>query len=105
MKAEADKLRIPLVVVVFPDRVIADSELRLLLELEPKQTAPLNVLHSLVYQAVPDAPTIEVVNALRGHSAMYRIGDTHLSDLGNKIAGEYGREKRAALLTATALGT
>jgi lysophospholipase L1-like esterase len=103
MKAEADKLRIPLVVVVFPDRVIADSELRLLLELEPKQTAPLNVLHSLVYQAVPDAPTIEVVNALRGHSAMYRIGDTHLSDLGNKIAGEYVGEKLAALLATTDL--
>jgi len=79
MKAEADKLRIPFIVVVFPDRVIADTELRLQLKLDPKQTAPLNVLHSLIYQALPDAPIIEVVDALRAHSEMYRIGDTHLS--------------------------
>jgi len=66
---------------------------------------PLNILNSLVYQASPNAPIIDIVDALREHSEMYRIGDTHLSDPGNKIAGEYGREKLAALLTTTALGT
>ena len=104
MKAEADKLRIPFIVVVFPDRVIADSELRLRLKLDTKQMAPLNSLHSLVYQALPNAPIIEVVDALRGHSDMYRRGDTHLSDLGNKIAGEYVGEKLVRLLATTGLG-
>jgi hypothetical protein len=104
MKAEADKLRIPFIVVVFPDRVIADSELRLRLKLDTKQMASLNSLHSLVYQALPNAPIIEVVDALRGHSDMYRIGDTHLSDLGNKIAGEYVGEKLVRLLATTGLG-
>jgi len=84
--------------------VIADSELRLRLKLDTKQMAPLNSLHSVVYQALPNAPIIEVVDALRGHSDMYRIGDTHLSDLGNKIAGEYVGEKLVRLLATTGLG-
>jgi hypothetical protein len=105
MKAEADKLHIPFIVVVFPDRVIADTDLRLQLKLEPKQTAPLNILNSLVYQAFPNAPIIDMVDALRGHSEIYRIGDTHLSDLGNKMAGEYVGKKLAALLATIGLRT
>jgi hypothetical protein len=35
---------------------------------------------------------------------MYRMGDTHLSDLGNKIAGEYVGEKLVGLLRTTGLG-
>jgi hypothetical protein len=104
MKTEADKLRIPFIVIVFPDRVIADSELRLRLKLYAKQMAPLDSLHSLVYQALPNVPIIDVVDVLRGHPDMYRMGDTHLSDLGNKIAGEYVGEKLARLLRTTGLG-
>ena len=44
------------------------------------------------------------LDALRGHSDMYRRGDTHLSDLGNKIAGEYVGEKLVRLLATTGLG-
>jgi hypothetical protein len=105
MKAEADELRIPFVVVVFPDRVIADSELRLRLNLDATQMAPLNLLHSLVYRALPKRAVIEVVDALRGHSEMYRIEDTHLSDLGNKIAGEYVGETLVGLLPTTGVGS
>jgi hypothetical protein len=61
-------------------------------------------LHALVHQAVPNTPIIEVVEALRGHSDMYRMGDTHLSDLGNKVAGEYVGEKLVGLLATTRLG-
>jgi hypothetical protein len=66
--------------------------------------APLDSLHSLVYQALPNVPIIDVVDVLRGHPEMYRMGDTHLSDLGNKIAGEYVGEKLARLLRTTGLG-
>jgi lysophospholipase L1-like esterase len=105
MKAEADELRIPFVVVVFPDRVIADSDLRLRLNLDATQMAPLNLLHSLVYPALLKRPVIEVVDALRGHSEMYRMEDTHLSDLGNKIAGEYVGERLVGLLATTGVGS
>jgi len=104
MKAEADKLGIPFIAVVFPDRVVADSELRVRLNLDAKQLAPLNSLHALVHQAVPNTPIIEVVEALREHSNMYRIDDSHLSDLGNKVAGEYVGEKLVGLLANTRLG-
>lgn len=104
MKAEADKLGIPFIAVVFPDRVVADSDLRVRLNLDAKQLAPLDSLYALVYQAVPDTPIIEVVEALGGHSDMYRIADTHLSDLGNKVAGEYVGEKLVGLLATTKRG-
>ena len=104
MKTEADKLRIPFIAVVFPDRVVADSELRVRLNLDAKQLVSLNSLHALVYQAVPSTPIIEVVEALRGYSDVYRVGDTHLSDLGNKVAGEYVGEKLVGLLATTTLG-
>ncbi len=104
MKAAADELGIPFIVVVFPDRVVADSELRARLNLDAKQLAPLHLLSALVYQAVPNTPVIDVAEALRGRSGMYRIGDTHLSDLGNKIAGDYVGEKLVGLLAKTRLG-
>jgi hypothetical protein len=104
MKTEADKLHIPFIAVVFPDRVVADSELRVRFNLDAKQLTPLNSLRALVYQAVPNTPIIEVVEALRGHPGMYRVGDTHLSDLGNKVAGEYVGEKLVGLLASTRLG-
>ncbi len=103
MKTEADKLSIPFVVVVFPDRVVADSELRAQLKIDANQLAPLHSLHALIYQAVPNTPMIEVLEALRGHSEMYRIDDTHLSDLGNKIAGEYVGDKLVRLFTTRSL--
>ena len=98
MKAEADKMGIPFLIVVFPDRVIADSEIQTRLNIGPDQLDPINSLHALVYQAAPNVPIIEVADTLRGRSGMYRVGDTHLSDLGNKIAGEYVGDKLVGLL-------
>jgi hypothetical protein len=98
MKAEADKMGIPFIIVVFPDRVIADSEIQNRLNIGPDQLDPINSLHALVYQAAPNVPIIEVADTLRGRSGMYRVGDTHLSDLGNKIAGEYVGDKLVGLL-------
>ncbi len=104
MKAEADQLRIPFIVVVFPDRVVADSTLRARLNIDAKQMAPLNSLHTLIYQALPNTPIMEVAPVLRDRSDVYRVEDTHLSDLGNKIAGEYVGEKLVELLATVLRG-
>ena len=101
MKAEADKMGIPFIIVVFPDRVVADSNLRTRLNLDVEQLAPLASLYGLVHEAAPHTPIIEVAEVLRERSGMYRVGDTHLSDLGNKIAGEYVGEKLVNLLATT----
>jgi hypothetical protein len=104
MKAETDKLRVPFIIVVFPHRVVADSELRVRLKLEAKQMIPLDALHSLIYKALPNTPIIDAMDAVRGHSEMYRSGDTHLSDLGNKISGEYVGQKLAGVLRTMGSG-
>jgi hypothetical protein len=103
MKAEADKLGIPFIIVVFPDRVVVDAELRERLNVGAEQLAPLHSLHALVYQAVPETPVLEVAEALQGHPGMYRTDDTHLSDLGNKIAGYYVGEKLVEQLATSRL--
>jgi hypothetical protein len=103
MKAEADKLGIPFIIVVFPDRVVVDAELRERLNVGAEQLAPLHSLHALVYQAVPETPVLEVAEALQGHPGMYRTDDTHLSDLGNKIAGYYVGKKLVEQLATSRL--
>src|SRR4029077_13052145 len=103
MKDEADKLGIPFIIVVFPDRVVVDAELRERLNVGAEQLAPLHSLHGLVYQAVPETPVLEVAEALQGHPGMYRTDDTHLSDLGNKIAGYYVGKKLVEHLATSRL--
>jgi len=103
MNVEAKKLEIPFIVVIFPDRVLVDKELRERLTLGEKQLAPLRRLYTLVYQAVPDSPIVDVGSELKGRSGMFRSGDTHLSDLGNTIAGSYVGKKLARLLAKTRL--
>jgi len=104
MKDEADKLGIPFIIVVFPDRVVIDAELRERLNVGAEQMALLHSLHALVHQAVRDTPVLELAEALQGRPGMYRTDDTHLSDLGNKIAGYYVGEKLAERLASARLG-
>jgi hypothetical protein len=104
MDAEANKLGIPFIIVLFPDRVIVDQELRDRLNLGEEQLASPRRLSTLVYQAVPDSPVVEVATELQSRSGMFRAGDTHLSDLGNKIAGSYVGKELVGLLTKTGFG-
>ena len=105
MKTEADKLGIPFIIVVFPDRVLVDAELRERLKVGAEQLALLHSLRALVYQAVPDVPVLELAEALQGRPGLYRTEDTHLSDLGNKIAGYYvGKKLGERLATARLRG-
>ncbi|HWX77228.1 MAG TPA: hypothetical protein VNY32_07120, partial [Candidatus Acidoferrales bacterium] len=101
---EADKLGIPFIIVVFPDRVVIDAELRERLNVGAEQLALLHSLDALVHQAVPDTPVLELAEALQGRPGMYRTDDTHLSDLGNKIAGYYVGEKLAERFATARLG-
>ena len=66
MKAEADKLGVPFILVVFPDRVAVDKELREQLKVSTDQIAVLRSLYALGYQTLPDTPVLEVAEALQG---------------------------------------
>ena len=98
MDAEAKKLKIPFIVVLFPDRVVVDQELQERLAMGEELLSPYRRLYTLVHQAVPDVPVIEVTTELQDRSGMFRANDTHLSDLGNKIAGTYVGKKLVDLL-------
>lgn len=98
LNAEANKLGIPFILVLFPDRVSVDQDLRSQLQLGEEQLVPLRQLSKLVYQAVPGVPVLDVANALRGRTGMYRFGDTHLSDLGNTLVGSYVGKEMVKLL-------
>jgi len=104
MKAEADKLGVPFILVVFPDRVTVDKELREQLKVSTDQIAVLRSLYTLVYQTLSDTPVLEVAEALQGRAGMYRADDTHLSDLGNIIAGNYVGKRLFELLANTGVG-
>jgi hypothetical protein len=104
INAEANKLGIPFIMVLFPDRVIVDKDLRIRLNLGEEPLAPLRQLSKLVYQAVPGSPVLDVATELRGRSGMYRSGDTHLSDLGNKLVGSYVGKEMVNLLAKAGIG-
>jgi len=86
MRAIAGQMHVPFFVVVFPDRLLADKELQTLLA-QPDLHAS-GLAHSLAAQLEANR-VIDVYGALVARSGMYRQVDTHLSDLGNVVAGEF----------------
>jgi len=98
IEAEARTLGVPLVVVLFPDRVLADAELRA--EFPPdvgESDAPLRV-HDAVVAALTGIPLIDTLPLLANLPRAYRENDTHLSDAGNVAAGEFVAAGLAELL-------
>jgi hypothetical protein len=98
-RRDADALGIPLFVVVFPDRIVVDRELRARLGL-PADLEPyfdLARLRRLVAERA-GVPVLDATGALDDGSANYRPSDTHLSDPGNVVAGRFVGEKLAQLL-------
>ena len=72
-------------VVLFPDRILVDRELQSLMpqtSLEPAEWKWYVIQH-VAYSHEKD-----LRDALSGRSGLYRTVDTHLSDLGNVVAGE-----------------
>jgi hypothetical protein len=87
------------VVVVFPDRILADRELRAGLGLPPDLETwyDLASLRRFVTERA-GAPVIDATDALADGSVDYRESDTHLSDVGNVAAGRFVGERLAELL-------
>ena len=96
---------VPLAVVVFPDRILADRELRERLALpDPPEAYALGRLRDFVSSAVPGAALVDTTGVLSGPSEHYRSSDTHLSDVGNVVAGRYVGERLAGLLAQSSMG-
>ncbi len=88
MHAIANEMRVPFVLVVFPERAWVDAELQRALALDADDVAPMNAAHVFVRDAFAASPVVEMTDALTDRGS-YRDADTHLSDLGNVRAGEY----------------
>jgi hypothetical protein len=99
LRREAEARGVPLVVVVFPDRILADRELRERLGLPADLEAwyDLGSLRRFVLERA-GVPVVDATDALRDGSVNYRSSDTHLSDVGNVAAGRFVGEKLAQIL-------
>ena len=96
---------IPLVLVVFPDRILVDDDLRRLLERDLEAEGyDLERLRRWIEANIEGLPVLDTTEVLRGASENYRSDDTHLSDLGNVVAGEWVGERLATLLFSTGEG-
>jgi len=94
--AETRRLGVPLVWVVFPDRVLADTELQARLGWDGDPAGyDLDRLTRWVRERAGDVPLVELVEPLRGPASNYRGSDTHLSDEGNVVAGRHVGERLA----------
>jgi hypothetical protein len=99
LEERARRLGIPFVLVVFPDRILVDADLRRLLGRDlVAEGYDLQRLRRWIEANVEGPPVLDTTEALSGGSEYYRSGDTHLSDLGNLMAGEWVGERLATLL-------
>ena len=99
LEERAGRLGIPFVLVVFPDRILVDADLRRLLGRDlVAEGYDLQRLRGWIEANVEGPPVLDTAEVLRGGSEHYRSGDTHLSDLGNVVAGEWVGERLATLL-------
>jgi hypothetical protein len=96
---ECRALGVPLVVVVFPDRIAVDRELRARIGLPADLEAyfDLGKLRRFVADRA-GAPVVDATEALRDGSVNYRPSDTHLSDVGNVAAGRFVGARLAEVL-------
>jgi len=86
MHAIAAHMNVPFFLVVFPDRILADTELQHLMSVSAPDASVQ--MHTFALQLGADH-VIDVNGQLEGRTGMYRPVDTHLSDPGNVAAGEY----------------
>ncbi len=86
MRAIAADMGVPFILVVFPDRVLVDTELQALLDIQAPDAS--SQLHAYATQLEANR-VLDIYGQLAGRSGMFRSVDTHLSDLGNVTAGEF----------------
>jgi hypothetical protein len=100
MEGVARRLGVPFVLVVFPDRILVDADLRRLLGRDlAAEGYDLERLRRWTLESVQGPPVLDASEVLSGGSEYYRSADTHLSDLGNLVAGEWVGERLAQLLS------
>ena len=101
-RAEAAAQDIPLAIVVFPDRIVADREIRarLGLSFDLDRRNEMARLRAFIAEHAGATPVIDVTETLMDGSVNYRSSDTHLSDVGNEVAGKYVGERLAEVLEA-----
>jgi hypothetical protein len=90
----------PFVLVLFPQRATVDPSVGRLVDVTGRDVAIGHRLRDIAAAAVPDAAVIDADDALQGREGMYRSVDTHLSDLGNVVAGTRVAEQLSAILEA-----
>jgi len=88
MAARANARDAPFVLVVFPDRIVEDAELRDALEIEGTPV-DLLALRTFVHERFSAMLRIDTTEVLAAEPGMYRRVDTHLSDLGNVRAARW----------------
>lgn len=89
IQREVEGAGIPFAVVVFPHRAAVDPDARRLLGADPAQLAAADSLCARVIGSLDGVPVVDTSPALAGRPGMYRRVDTHLSDLGNLVVGEW----------------
>jgi hypothetical protein len=75
------------ILVVFPDRFLADDELRTKVSIQIDGDLDLERLVEYAKEQLPRDELFDLTESLRSASGVYRFEDTHLSDRGNRIAG------------------
>jgi len=98
MEAQAKSHGVPLVVVLFPDRILADRELRAAFPADVAESDAPRRVHDAVLEALAGLPVIDTLPLLEQLPRAYRESDTHLSDAGNVAAGEFVAARLAELL-------
>jgi hypothetical protein len=93
MRRQAGELGVPFILVVFPDRVLVDPELQGQMNLAENGLEAPSQIRRIVLDTFTDVPVVDATLFLDGRPGMYRRSDTHLSDLGNRVAG-YGVGER-----------
>ena len=97
MEEVAARRGVPLVLVVFPDRLRVDPPLARALAID-RAGPGVDPDRQLRAVRAVTLPRIEVEEVLGAGAENFREGDTHLSDLGNLRAGRFVGEALAALL-------
>lgn len=99
MQSFAAEREVPFVLVVFPDRIVADSGLQTALPLGDRaHSLDLGRLRRWARESLPAASRIDVTETLAASDRAYQSFDTHLSDAGNVLAGEFVGARLAEIL-------
>lgn len=95
---QAQEMGAPLVVVLFPDRILADAELRAVFPPDVADNPAPRRVHDRIVTRLESLPLIDTLPVIAKLPRAYRESDTHLSDAGNVAAGEYVADRLAELL-------